>query len=335
MPTTAPPTQRSHTRPRFVPAPGAAATFADLAELWLRSNRHIKTSSRRTYEIQLRCQIHPHIGSHNAATLTTEQIANLVWSLADSGYSPVTIQNAYLLVKAVLDHGIRQQLLNTNPAALLPARERPRIGKSRARTLNAAEINALLRTAREPYKTIFTLAIFSGLRSGEVRGLQWHDIDFANDRIQVRRQAQNGQLVPPKTANAARTVALLEPLKHALAIYKATQDARGSGSNSDLLFQANGKPFRSARLWYTLRATAERAGIQQHPDEPPLRFHDLRHTCASILIASRADIAFIAQQLGHASPATTLQTYAHLFDERGNLRRVHTYIAEELTAAQI
>lgn len=60
-----------------------------------------------------------------------------------------------------------------------------------------------------------------------------------------------------------------------------------------------------------------------------LRFHDLRHTCASILIAARADLAFIARQLGHATPATTLLIYAHLFDEAANLTRVHDYVTDQ------
>ena len=93
-----------------------------------------------------------------------------------------------------------------------------------------------------------------------------------------------------------------------------------------LLFIDKGKPLRAARLCYTLRKTAERAGCDRAPEDPPLRFHDLRHSAASIMIAAGADIAFVARQLGHASPAITLSTYAHLLDEASNIDRVSRYV---------
>ena len=236
------------------------------------------------------------------------------------------------ITTAVLDYAVRYQLITANPARQLPARERPRVIRRPACTLTPNEIGALLAAAREPYRTIFTVAIFAGLRSGEIRGLQWHDIDLANRRLHIRRQAQNGRLVPPKTSSAVRDVALIDPLPNTLERYRARRPPLSGGS---LLFLDKGAPLRSPRLCYALRRTAARAGLEQSPEDPLLRFHDLRHTYASILIAARADVAFIARQLGHATPATTLLIYAHLFDEAANLTRVDDYVAHQFGALRV
>ena len=189
------------------------------------------------------------------------------------------------------------------------------------------EINALLATAPEPWRTIFAVAIFSGLRSGEVRGLQWQDIDLENKRLRVRRQAApDGTFVPPKTHNSVREVALLDPLPEILERFRATHPPVHANS---LVFDQKGKPFRGPRLTSKLRIISAQAGIARSLEKAPVRYHDLRHTCASIMIAARADVAFIARQLGHASPATTLNIYAHLFDEVANIDRVRDYVNDQ------
>jgi integrase len=297
--------------------------FRELGELWFSSHRQIKDSTRLSYESQLRLQIGRFIGDRRIDELTVDDMAAYVLAMELHGYTPVTIRNAFTTATTVLDYAIRRGLLTVNPARLLPGRERPRVVRHPVRVLTPNQISALLAAATEPYRTTIAIAIFAGLRSGEIRGLQWADIDLENQRLHVRRQAQEGKLVPPKTPNAVRTVALLDPLPAILERYRDHQPQTGPG---DLLFTDKGKPLRGPRLCYTLRRTAARAGIEQHPDEPPLRFHDLRHTAASIMIAARADVAFVARQLGHATPATTLLIYTHLFDEAANISRVRDYI---------
>jgi integrase len=303
--------------------PRRPVTLNELGELWLASRRNIKSSTRISYESQLRLQIGRFIGEQPIHLLTVDDMAELVAAMQEAGYTPITVRNAYTTAATVLDFGIRRGLLTVNPARLLPGRERPRVIRHPVHVLAPNEIAALLVTASEPYRTIIAIAIFAGLRSGEIRGLQFGDIDLENQRLHVRRQAQDGKLVPPKTLNAIRTVALLDPLADILERFRAGRSAAYPG---DLLFVDKDKPLRAPRLCYALRRIASKAGIERHPDEPPLRFHDLRHTSASIMIAARADVAFIARQLGHATPATTLQIYAHLFDESANISRVRDYV---------
>ena len=85
-------------------------------------------------------------------------------------YGAVTIRFAFTTVKAVLDFGVRQGVVASNQARLLPGRDRPRVSKRKTRPLSPLEISRLLQAAREPYRTIFAIGIFAGLRSGEIRG---------------------------------------------------------------------------------------------------------------------------------------------------------------------
>jgi len=232
--------------------------------------------------------------------------------MEQTGYEPYTIRNAYTTATTVLDYGIRLGHLTTNPARLLPGRERPRITRRKVRILTASEIGRLLGHSSDPYRTIFAIAVFAGLRSGELSGPQFCDIDLVNRGLHVRRQAQLGQLVPPKTDNAVRTVALLDPLPAILDQFRA---GHPSADPERLLFIGKDKPLRPHRLLHTLRRTAKRAGIEQHSDEPPIRLHDLRHTCASIMIAARADVAFIA------APTRARDACNHAADLRPPLRR--------------
>ena len=169
-----------------------------------------------------------------------------VAEMEETGYTPVTIRNAYTTVTTVLDFAIRHGLLTANTARLLPGRERPRVTRNPTPTLAMNEISALLATAREPWRTIFAIAIFAGLRTGEIRGLQWQDIDLHNKRLRVRRQASpGGALVSPKTDNSVRDVALLDPLPEILASYRACQPSAAPG---ELLFTDKNKPLRGPRL---------------------------------------------------------------------------------------
>lgn len=211
----------------------------------LASHHRVKHSTRVGYAIKLRRAVTCHIGDRPLVSLTVDDMAELMLRMEEAGYEPITIRDAFAITSAVLDYAVRNHLITANPARQLPARERPRVNRRPARTLTPNEIAALLAAAREPYRTIFAIGIFAGLRSGEIRGLQWRDIDLANRPLHIRRQAQDGQLVPPKTPNAVRDVALLDPLPDALERYRS----RGPQlSPSSLLFFDKGKPLRAPRL---------------------------------------------------------------------------------------
>jgi len=147
------------------------------------------------------------------------------------------------------------------------------------------------------------------LRSGELLGLTWADVNFDAGYLRVRKQlGRDGQRVEPKTRQAVRDVVLpkqlaevLRELKlrsgHSLPVSFVFASATGSAMN----------PRNVARRG--LDKALAKAGL------PHMRFHDLRHTAASLLISTHPDVVFVSRQLGHANPSITLGVYAHLFDK--------------------
>jgi integrase len=170
--------------------------------------------------------------------------------------------------------------------------------------LTPPEIRCLLEAAEEPVRTMVLCAVLTGMRRGELLGLKWDDIDFERNRIHVRRSLWRGQLISPKSRRSRRAIDLAPTLKAALArlpsrfkgetVFTAADGGRIDPDN-----------FINRDWARTLRRSRLRR----------IRFHDLRHTYASLLIAQGAHPKYIQVQLGHASIQTTLDRYGHLMPD--------------------
>ena len=171
----------------------------------------------------------------------------------------------------------------------------------------------------DPLEALWLCALTLGLRSGELLGLQWSDIDFGAGLLSVRRALQrvNGRLilVEPKTSLSRRTVPVPEPTLAALRAHRGHQNAHrlAAGTawvDSGLVFSTRlGKPLEPRnvnRSWYAARA---RAGLGA------VRLHDLRHSCASFLLAAGASPRTVMKTLGHSQIALTMNTYTHVLPE--------------------
>ncbi len=182
--------------------------------------------------------------------------------------------------------------------------------RSRMRALDTAEIAKLLDATDDPgFRTLLALSIALGLRQSEALGLRWSDIDLGASLLRVRHQLdRDGKLVAPKTEQAKREIVLGPALVAMLREHKL-RSLRSQPS--DFAF-GDGSPahFRIVRK---LAAAAERAGLHGE-GQTKLRWHDLRHTAVSMLVASGLDIVFISRTLGHSNPSITLNVYGHLFD---------------------
>jgi integrase len=186
--------------------------------------------------------------------------------------------------------------------------------------LSAREIGALLAASdRDSFETtLFKTLLFSGLRSGEARGLEWQHVDLVAEKIRVRQQLQCDRIHPVKTPTSNRDVNLDPLLAGELLRYRNSAPADPSG----FVFTFNGRPIRQQLLWWRVRRACERAGIA------PSSVHDLRRTYGSILIAAGADVTYVQRQMGHASPHVTLRWYAGLWDEERNVNKVRAFLAE-------
>jgi integrase len=177
------------------------------------------------------------------------------------------------------------------------------------RVLSPSETNALLKAVEnKKYHTLFMLAIMSGARQGELLGLKWPDIDWKNNQIHIQRTFNNGAWYKPKTSTSRRRIdigpAMLKELKKWR--IKCPQ------SPFELVFPNEaGNPINHNNMVNRHFLPSLKAA-----ELPHIRFHDLRHTYASLLIEQGENIKYIQNQLGHSSPTVTLNVYSHLMRDR-------------------
>jgi integrase len=212
-------------------------------------------------------------------------------------------------------------MISANPVSRLQRGERPVVERREMRILDRDGIGQLLAAADDRYRPLLATALFTDLRLGELLGLTWADVDLAGGLVKVRKQLdRRGARVRPKTERAIREVELMPALARTLQAHKELQFALGHARADNFVFcTATGTPLHYRNVVRRgLDAAVMRAELGS---EPRLRFHDLRHTFASLLIAEGLDVVFVSRQLGHASTSVTLDVYAHLFDRESQGRR--------------
>lgn len=297
-------------------------TFADVADEWLTGFRAKVAAGEKAprtmdaYDYQLRARLLPALGSTAVQKITAERLARMIASWRDAGLSTWTQKGALVPLGLILDMAARRGYIAENPAKRLSRDERPgQARRGEQRILSRDEIGRLLDAAPDSYRLLISTAIFSGLRQGELLGLQWRDIDFDAGIIRVRHQLSRpatdrpAGLVSLKSEAARRDVVLLPQLGNLLRVHKVA--SRFSAEGAFVFANAEGAPrnYRNVSRRGLDKAT-ESAGLR------PMKWHGLRHTFASHLILDLGlDVAQVSRQLGHASPSITLDVYVHLFDQ--------------------
>lgn len=270
----------------------------------------------------MRNHIAPLIGPLPVSALSDHVVRAFVMELR-SRVSKSTASTIMTVVRAAIDEACVQGLLLRNPARTLPRNLRVGHSAGPRRALAKVEVEglfAVLPPAADWARPLFMTCVLAGLRSGEVRGLHWCDIDFGAERIRVRRQATAaGTLGPLKTPTSRRDVVLLPELSQELRRYKATLGATATATS--LVFQGRTGVIHASLARNRLLKAVKQAGIDH------VTIHDLRRTFGSILIAANADVTYVQHQMGHASPAVTLTVYANLWDQERNIEKVATYVS--------
>ena len=194
----------------------------------------------------------------------------------------------------------------------------PQVCREEIHPLRPEQVNALLDAARgDRLEALYILAIHTGLRQGELLGLKWEDMDFEAGRLQVRRTlttAKDGPVLStPKTKGSRRSVKLTQSAAEALRSHLQRQ--LGEIDRAGTLWEENGLIFasevgepldRRSITKYQFKKLLKRAEL------PEVRFHDLRHTCATLLLSRNVNPKIVSEMLGHASIAITLDTYSHV-----------------------
>ncbi len=174
-------------------------------------------------------------------------------------------------------------------------------------SLDHEAVGRLIAATPDRYRVLVAVSVLTGLRQGESLGLRWQDVDVREGVIRVRRQLdRGGALVEPKTQAAKRDVPIPASLARMLAEHRLA--SRHSAETDFVFCSMAGTPHDPRNVDRSgLRPAVAAAGL------PHLRWHDLRHVAASLLIAEGASVGHVSRLLGHANPAITLQTYSHAF----------------------
>jgi len=285
------------------------ATFGDYSESWLAGlNKRPRTIAAHRYALDK--HLLPRFARRRLAEITTDQVAKMVADMARAGFAGWTIQGTLSTLSGCLGHAKRRGLIPANPVSDLLRDERPTVGGDEKRVLDEAEIAAVLNAATDTFRPLVAVLIFAGLRHGEALGLRWQDVDFGDGFLRIRSQlSPTRELAELKTKSGRRDVVLIPQLARSL---KAHRLASRYSQPADFLFPApdgRGRDQRSAGR--AIERTLKRAGLEGQG----ISAHAFRHTYASLLIVGlKLDPVAVAGQLGHSNPATTLSTYAHLFD---------------------
>jgi integrase len=297
---------------------GKSPSMAEFLEQWLecviQPNRAVWTW--RGYRAAVRVHVVPELGAVRVDRLTPQHIVRLLNRMQEKGASPKTVNNVRALLRSALTTAVRWSLVSRNVASLTDAREseRPDI-----KPFTPAEAKAFLQAVHgDRLEALYRVALTMGLRQGEVLGLRWLDVDFEGGTLHVGEQLHRvgGKLVrvPLKTVRSRRTLAVPKFVVESLTEHRrrqlAEQRSTKSWSDTGYIFTTiAGEPLEARTVLRWFRRILDEAGIR------PVRFHDLRHSTATLLLVQGVAPRVVMEILGHSQIATTMNIYTAVVPE--------------------
>ena len=269
--------------------------LSDWADQWLEERNDIRPKTYKTYSTVIKCYIVPKLGRHRVCDLNVNHVANFISELREEGKKAATINLALGPLSGMMRTAVRRGLAAQNPVGQLDRHERPKNDARRMEILDTDEIKLVLSSASKTFYVILATAIFTGMRMGELLRLTWEDIDWEGGVVRIP---------DAKTRAGVREVVMMPALQQILAKHSLAAEC-------PLVFHTRtGKKIDPHSLRRDgLKPALSKAGVTKR-----IRWHDLRHTYASILIDQGHPETFICEQMGHANPAITRRIYGHLFD---------------------
>jgi integrase len=286
-----------------------------LAE-WLKAAEPgLRPRTRVSYRQITRDHLLPALGAVALTRLTALQVQALYADLGDAGKSRKTIGNCHGVLHKALDQAVKWNLVNRNVADAVDV---PRGKPPEMKTLSPEDARTVLQTADgDQLEPLWRLAIAGGLRQGEICALRWPQVDLESGVLQVtgtleQRPGHKPVVAEPKTARGRRAVQLGAATVASLRAYRvrcieaALAEAGRAYDPTGFVFQRpDGQPYTMSMVWKAWRKLNDKAGV------PRIRFHDLRHTAATLLFSKHVHPKMVQEMLGHATIATTMDIYSH------------------------
>jgi integrase len=288
--------------------------YGDYLEQWFLTKKNsLGTQTAKVYQTYLKSRIIPSLGHSNLAKLSALQIQSYINKLNDEGLSSSTIKKIYEIIRNSLEHAVDFEFVPKNVASKVKL---PKLVKSQMMVWNQSEVNTFLKEAKEdPMYIVFLIALTTGMRQGEILGLRWQDIDFSNGIINIRQTlSHDGKSIisGAKTQSSIRRLnlsesSLTEIRARKLIVSKEKLSMGPIYQNFDLVAcTQHGTPLNPANVRRTFKRLVKKAVV------PEIRFHDLRHTHATMLLSNGVNIKVISERLGHSNIKVTLDTYSHV-----------------------
>src|SRR5215211_422705 len=297
-------------------------TVGEYLDRWLNDSVRdtVRQRTWERYEQFVRVHLTPALGRIKLAKLTPARLRGLYRDKLNSGLAPRTVLHIHRAFSKALKQAAADGLIPRNPAD--PVKP-PQPRGEEIRPLNREQVRVLFEAASgDRLEALYIVAVTAGLRQGELQGLKWDDLDLEAGMLQVRRTLSEpkGRYIfePPKSAKARSirltreaTLALREHRKRQLE--ERIQKARLWQEQGLVYPSGVGTPLSGGNLNRTFKATLQRAGLPKST-----RFHDLRHTCATLLLKQGVNPKFVQELLGHADISLTLNVYSHVLPDMGD-----------------
>lgn len=232
--------------------------------------------------------------------------------LVKKGLSAKRVRNVRVVLSFLYNEAIRLNLtcLTHNPCTLAGKIPKGNQRKDKIKPFNLDEVKMILSRADDEFKQMLTILFFTGLRTGEILALKWKDVDLENAKLSVERNLRRGTITLTKTENSDRLIDLIEPVVNAFEIlksrYKRHDEFIFTNSNNELFYDGSffAKKFKNV---------VKKAGITGNR-----LFYWTRHSFASIMIAEKMNINWIAKMMGHSSAAITLEKYSRYVENKND-----------------
>lgn len=263
----------------------------------------------------------PMLGKIELKKLKAINIQTFLTEILNSeNVSPTTVRHYYNVLNIALNQAVKMQLIQINPCnSVIP----PKKKENKINVLTPEQVKILLDFTKESEFSVMYiplhLALFCGLRRGEILGLQWNNVDFENNLIRISdnmvKVGTKAKMTTPKSDNSVRTVAILNETVNILKQHRKKQLENkllfGSQYNDTnfVCTWPDGRHLKPDYLTHTLKKLLKKCNL------PDIRFHDLRHTHATLLLMQGVNPKIVAERLGHSKVDITLDTYSHVLPE--------------------
>jgi len=269
------------------------------------------------YKVNVEKHLVPTLGKIPLDQLTPEHVQQMINSRLAAGFSGRSVAYMHQVLRTALGLAVRWDVVTRNVARLV---DRPRIERRPIKPLSPDEARQFLRAIRgHRLEALFSVALALGLRQGEALGLRWEDVDFSANTLRVSHQLQRigGKLVlvPPRQKTVAEHLVMPRTIVDRLLEHEKRQvtERPWAGSKwqeTGLVFSNQvGGPTQARRVIEQFHEALDQAGLRR------IRFHDLRHSCATLLLVQGVSPRVVMEVLGHSEIAMTMNAYSHVVPE--------------------